>query len=165
MGNLFMIAVYFSAGHLADFMNKVGIEKIRIRQLGIIVQIISVIPMLTMTFLPCSVMEYKEVAVFIQIFSTLRGFGNLAGYSSMGDLSPTFQGTLVSLSSFFSVTVPGLVISTLKGIFGFTPIYAWQKNYAINCSIVFCISFSWIQKQPSGTQPIRKEMTMSRSRN
>ena len=90
--NLFMIAVYFSAGHLADFMNKVGIEKIRIRQLGIIVQINSVIPMLTMTFLPCSVMEYKEVAVFIQIFSTLRGFGNLAGYSSMGDLSPTFQG-------------------------------------------------------------------------
>ena len=90
--NLFMIAVYFSAGYLADYMNKVGIEKIRIRQLGIVVQIISVIPMLSMTFLPCSVMEYREVAVAIQIFSTLRGFGNLAGYSSMGDLSPTFHG-------------------------------------------------------------------------
>ena len=138
--NLFMIPVYLSAGFLADFLNRIGIEKVRIRRIGISVQIISIIPMFILPFLPCDVMQYREVAVFIQIFSSLRGFGNLAGYSSMGDLSPRYQGTLVSLSSLFSVTVPGLVISFMKGMFGYSEIYAWQKNYSINCSIVLFLS-------------------------
>ena len=138
--NLFMIPVYLCAGFLADYLIQAGVEKVRIRQIGISVQIISIIPMFVLPFLPCQVMKYREMAVFIQIMSSLRGFGNLSGYSSMGDLSPRYQGTLVSLSSLFSVTVPGLVISFMKGMFGVSQISAWQKNYSINCCIVLFFS-------------------------
>jgi len=142
--NLFMIAVFVTAGHFADFLAQIGVKKLTIRRIGVCVQILSVLPMSVMSFLPCEVLQYREVATFIQIFSSLRGFGNLAGYSSLRDLSPRFHGTLVSLSSFSSNCIPGLVISFFKGVFGYTPIDAWQKNYTLNCCIVICLSLLYL---------------------
>jgi len=158
--NLFMIAVFVTAGHFADFLARIGVEKLTIRRIGVCVQIISVLPMSVMSFLPCEVLQYREVATFIQIFSSLRGFGNLAGYSSLKDLSPRFHGTLVSLSSFSSNCIPGLVISFFKGVFGFTPIDAWQKNYTLNCCIVISLSLLYLiflDTSPASWDPSSKK--------
>ena len=142
--NLFNIVVYITTGHLADFLTSIKTPKITIRRMGVIIQILSVLPMFVMPFLPCGFLEVREVTVLIAIFSSFRIVGTLAGYASFNDLSPTFQGTLVSMSYFSQNTGPGLFISFLKGYFGFTPLSAWQKNYSINCSLVIIFSLLYL---------------------
>ena len=142
--NLFNIVVYIITGHLADFLASMKTPKITIRRLGVIIQILSVVPIFVMPFLPCKLLEVREVTVLIAILSSFRIVGTLAGYASFNDLSPTFQGTLVSMSYFSQNTGPGLLISFLKGYFGFTPLSAWQKNYSINCSLVIMFSLLYL---------------------
>ena len=142
--NLFNIVVYIVTGHLADFLTSIETPKITIRRMGVIVQILSVLPIFAMPFLPCKLLANRNVTVLIAIMSSFRIVGTLAGYASFNDLSPTFQGTLVSMSYFSQNTGPGLLISFLKGYFGFTPVSAWQKNYSINCSLVIIFSLLYL---------------------
>ena len=142
--NLFNIVVYIITGHLADFLTSINTPKITIRRMGVIIQILSVLPIFAMPFLPCDFLEVREVTVLIAILSSFRIVGTLAGYASFNDLSPTFQGTLVSMSYLSQNTGPGLLISFLKGYFGFTPASAWQKNYSINCSLVIIFSLLYL---------------------
>jgi len=151
--NLFNIVVYITTGHLADFLTSIKTPKITIRRMGVIIQILSVLPMFAMPFLPCGFLEVREVTVLIAIFSSFRIVGTLAGYASFNDLSPTFQGTLVSMSYFSQNTGPGLFISFLKGYFGFTPLSAWQKNYSINCFLVIIFSLLYLVFIKTGAAP------------
>ena len=142
--NLMNILVYITSGHLADFLVSKNVAKIRIRQMGVIIQILSVVPTFAMPFLPCKIMSYRAFTVFVHVWSSLRIIGTLAGYASFNDISPTFQGTLVTMSYFSQNSLPGLLISFLKGVFGFTPVSAWQKNYAINCSGIITLALLYL---------------------
>ena len=71
-------------------------------------------------------------------------FGNLAGYSSYRDISPTFHRHLFGLSSILSLSVPGVLVPVLMGGFGTTRRDQWQQLFPLNCSVVILTNLLYI---------------------
>ena len=94
---------------------------------------------------------------------SFRVFGNLAGFSSFKDISPTFQVELqkingkyssfekssqrhlFGLSSIVSQSLPGIIIPAIMGIFGTTKHAQWKQQLPLNSSVVN--NFNLLYKQ------------------
>ena len=80
-------------------------------------------------------------------------FGNLAGYSSYRDISPTFHRHLFGLSSILSLSVPGVLVPVLMGGFGTTRRDQWQQLFPLNCSVVILTNLLYIALVTTDTAP------------
>lgn len=106
-------------------------------------------------FFPAQVLVQPANLLLSQVLCSFRVFGNLAGFSSFKDISPTFQVTahdklnrffscisenfqrhLFGLSSIVSQSLPGIIIPAIMGIFGTTKHAQWKQQLPLNCSVV-----------------------------
>ena len=134
--NVAQFFIALATGFFGDFLLKKNVSKITIRRFGSIVQILAVLPMLILPFLPCNVMEYRVAMILIQVLSSFRVVGNLSGYSSYRDISPTYQRHLFGVAAIISQCIPGIVVPALMGVFDTETIIQWKYNYVTNCSFV-----------------------------
>ena len=106
--NIAQFVLGLCVGSLGDLMIKKEVDVKTVRRVGAGVQILAILPLLILPFLPCEVVSYRATMVVVQVeFSyssclwkhsdafqvvcSFRVFGNLAGFSSFKDISPTFQ--------------------------------------------------------------------------
>ena len=103
--NIAQFVLGLCVGSLGDLMIKKEVEVKTVRRIGAGGQIFAILPLLILPFLPCEVVSYRatmyiiEVDLFVeftpeisfQVLCSFRVFGNLAGFSSFKDISPTFQ--------------------------------------------------------------------------
>jgi len=137
--NVAQFFIGLATGFLGDFLIKRNVSNITVRRFGAIIQILAALPMLVLPFLPCTVMEYRMTMILIQVLSSFRVVGNLAGYSSYRDISPTFQRHLFGVGTIISQCVPGIMVPAFMGVFHTETRTQWRYDYVTNCSIViFC---------------------------
>ena len=94
--------------------------------------------------------------VLIQVLSSFRVFGNLAGYFSYRDISPTFNRHLYGLSTIVSYTLPGIIIPAWMGAFGTTKHGQWQFQFILNSVIVILgniIYIGLVTTDPASWEP------------
>ena len=104
--NIAQFVLGLCVGSLGDLMIKKEVDVKTVRRVGAGVQILAILPLLILPFLPCEVVSYRATMVviqvefscssclwkpFTQVLCSFRVFGNLAGFSSFKDISPTFQ--------------------------------------------------------------------------
>ena len=105
--NIAQFVLGLCVGSLGDLMVKKNVDVKTVRRVGAGVQILAIIPLLVLPFLPCEVVSFRATMVivqvkfslkvllpanlFSQVLCSFRVFGNLAGFSSFKDISPTFQ--------------------------------------------------------------------------
>ena len=134
--NVAQFFIGLGTGFLGDFLIKKKVSTIILRRLGSFIQILAALPMLSLPFLPCDIMEQRWVMVLIQVLSSFRVVGNLAGYSSYRDISPTYQRHLFGLSAIISQCVPGIMVPAFMGVFDTETRTQWRYDYVTNCGIV-----------------------------
>jgi len=134
--NVAQVFIALATGFFGDFLIKKNVSKITIRRFGSIIQILAALPMLVLPFLPCDVMKYRVVMIIIQVLSSFRVVGNLSGYSSYRDISPTYQRHLFGVSAIISQCIPGIMVPAFMGVFDTETISQWRYGYITNCSFV-----------------------------
>ena len=142
--NLTQFFLGLGVGYLGDLLIKKKVAARTVRRLGSGIQMLACLPLLLLPFLPCSWIDYRASMVVIQSLASFRVFGNLAGYSSYRDISPTFHRHLFGLSSILSLSVPGVLVPVLMGGFGTTRRDQWQQLFPLNCSVVILTNLLYI---------------------
>ena len=129
--NLAQFLLGLCVGYLGDWLIKMRVSEVAVRRVGAAVQILAILPLLVLPFLPCSAITYGATmwavqvtpplcSVLLQVICSLRVFGNLAGYSSYRHISPTFQRHLFGLSSIASLSLPGILVPAIMAAMGTT---------------------------------------------
>jgi len=142
--NIAQFVLGLCVGSLGDLMVKKNVDVKTVRRVGAGVQILAIIPLLVLPFLPCEVVSFRATMVIVQVLCSFRVFGNLAGFSSFKDISPTFQRHLFGLSSIVSQSLPGIFIPAIMGIFGTTKHAQWEQLLPLNCAVVIICNLLYI---------------------
>jgi hypothetical protein len=154
--NVAQFVLTLLVGSLGDWLDRRGVPALTVRRLGAAVQILSVLPLFALPFLPCSVVSYRATMVVIQVLCSFRVFGNLAAFSSYRDISPTFHRHLFGCSSIVSLSVPGILVPALMGTFGTTKLAQWRLQLPVNCGVVILCNLVYIlavKTEPASWEP------------
>ena len=141
--NIAQFILGFCSGSLNTFLTK-RVSARTVRRLGAGIQILAILPLLLLPFLPCSLITNRATVVVIQVLGSFRVFGQLAGYSSYHDISPTFQGHLFGIGSIVANTLAGVIIPLMMGAVGTTKHSQWQLLFPINCGVVILSNLVYI---------------------
>ena len=111
-------------------------------------------------------MDYSIFNLLVKLGVALPFFNQVTNCVSKSgkkvNLVPPFTNSGLILTTHVSSEslILGLVISFFKGVFGFTPIDAWQKNYTLNCCIVISLSLLYLiflDTSPASWDPSSKK--------
>ncbi|XP_023343012.1 sodium-dependent phosphate transport protein 4 isoform X2 [Eurytemora carolleeae] len=136
--NISQVVFGWTSAWLGDLAIQKNIPTLLVRRVGAIICAISSLPYLILPFLPCSIVNKRWFVALIQIFGSFRVAGNLAGYTSFRELSPTYNRQLFGLASLFSSTIPSIMVPLFMGWFKTSTRDQWIGNFATNTTIV-CI--------------------------